>query len=820
MNFWSGFSSVFVASTISLVNVQSAFAQVIQITGIQFNRTSNGVEAILQTSSGVLPNIQPVTENQSLIFDIPNAQLNLPENIPPEQINPVPGIQRISLTTLDSNTVRLTIVGETNTPKGEYQLSPQGLVFSITPGAVASLEPEEIELVVTATRTAEDINKVPRSITVINREQLEIQSRITPDLGTTLSQLVPGLAPSTQSASNFGQSLRGRNILVIIDGVPQSTSRNVFRDLRTIDPSAIERIEVLRGPSAIYGDGATGGIVNITTRRPTNDKLTLRTEVGTSASFTNFSDSLGYFAQQSVSGNEGPIDYLVSATFSGTGGFFDAGGNRIPPDPNGQGGIADTNSMNFLGKVGWRPSENQRLEFSFNYFQDTQNTDFTTDPSVDEFPNRRRARALRGLNLDEQQATRNTQVNLQYRHDDLLGSKLQAQAYYRNYFTRFFPFDARDFAGFGNDIIQSRIESDKFGARVQVDTPLFNQGAARLLWGADYFFEDTVQPVSTFDEAAFDASGGLRYRKRGNRIWAPPIELSSLGLFAQFNWNINDRVILNGGLRYETAGINVDNYTTLSGNNIRGGNLDYNELLFNAGIVYFPIPEVNVFFNFSQGFSLADVGRVLRSASADLSIRDINPEPQKVNNFELGVRGQWRNIQASLSGFYNQSDLGSTFDADLNVIRAPEYIYGIEATIDTKLNDRWLLGGTLSWTEGRIDIGDDGSYTDLDGFRIPPLKLTAYVQHQTTSRWSNRLQFLYSGGRNPEGDGYGLEEVNNYFTADYLSIIKVGPGTLTIGVQNLFNSLYFPIVSQIQGINSSNAAAQGTTISVRYSFTW
>lgn len=820
MNFWSGFSSIFVASAVSLVNVQSVFAQVIQITGIEFNRTPNGVEAILQTTSGVIPNIQPVSENQSLIFDIPNAQLNLPENVPAEQINPVPGIQRISLTNLDSNTVRLTIVGENNTPKAEYQLTPQGLAFNIFPGTVSRLEPEEIELVVTATRTAENINNVPRSITVITREEVELQSRITPDLGSILGQLVPGLAPSTQSASNFGQSLRGRNILVIIDGVPQSTSRNVFRDLRTIDPSVIERIEVLRGPSAIYGDGATGGIVNITTRQPSNERLTLRTEVGVNASLTNFSDSLGYFAQQTVSGNEGQIDYLVSATFSGTGGFFDAGGNRIPPDPNGQGGLADTDSMNFLGKVGWRPDEDQRLEFSFNYFQDVQDTDYTTDPRVDEFPNRRRARALRGLELDEQQGTRNAQVNLQYRHDNLLGSRLQAQAYYRNYFTRFFPFDARDFTGFGNDIIQSRIESEKFGGRLQIDTPLFNQGAARLLWGADYYFEDSVQPVSTFDEAAFDASNGLVYRKRGERIWAPPIELSSLGLFAQFNWNIRDRVILNGGIRYETAGINVDDYTTLSGNNIRGGDLDYNELLFNAGIVYFPRPDLNVFFNFSQGFSLADVGRVLRSASANLSVEEINPEPQKVNNYEIGVRGQWRNIQASVAGFYNQSDLGSTFDADLNVIRAPEYIYGIEATIDTKISDRLLIGGSLSWIEGKIDIGDDGDYTDLDGFRIPPLKLTAYVQHQTTSRWSNRLQFLYSGGRDPEGDGYSLEEVNSYFTADYLSIIKVGPGTLTFGVQNLFNTQYFPIVSQIQGINSSNAAAQGTTISVRYSFTW
>ena len=52
----------------------------------------------------------------------------------------------------------------------------------------------------------------------------------------------------------------------MIDGVPQSTTRNTSRDLATIDPSMIERVEVIRGATAIYGDGATGGIVNIVTR--------------------------------------------------------------------------------------------------------------------------------------------------------------------------------------------------------------------------------------------------------------------------------------------------------------------------------------------------------------------------------------------------------------------------------------------------------------------------------------------------------------------------------------------------------------------------
>ncbi|WP_265576210.1 hypothetical protein [Gloeocapsopsis crepidinum] len=61
---------------------------------------------------------------------------------------------------------------------------------------------------------------------------------------------------------------------------------------------------------------------------------------------------MGYNIQHSISGTEGDFDYLVSAAFGGNGGFFDAQGDRIPPDPNAQGGIADTETINILGKVG------------------------------------------------------------------------------------------------------------------------------------------------------------------------------------------------------------------------------------------------------------------------------------------------------------------------------------------------------------------------------------------------------------------------------------------------------------------------------------
>lgn len=62
--------------------------------------------------------------------------------------------------------------------------------------------------------------------------------------------------------------MRGRSVLVLIDGIPQSTPlRAGGRDIRSIDPSVIERVEVIKGATAIYGNGAEGGLINYITKR-------------------------------------------------------------------------------------------------------------------------------------------------------------------------------------------------------------------------------------------------------------------------------------------------------------------------------------------------------------------------------------------------------------------------------------------------------------------------------------------------------------------------------------------------------------------------
>jgi iron complex outermembrane recepter protein len=741
------------------------------------------------------------------------------------------------VTRLPGDRVRVSITGRDAPPTAEVSTDPAGLTLSVISGAAAegSAQDEAIQVVVSATRTEEELQDVPRSVTVITREEIAEQTRLTRNLGDILSQLVPGFSAPTGRTNTFGQTLRGREISVLIDGVPQNTNLgSIPAALTTIDPQAIERIEVVRGPNAIYGGQATGGLINIITRRPEDAPIRHTIEVGTNAAAAGddtflVGDSFGYNFLYSVSGRAGNIDWLGSFSFVPTGVFYDADGERIPSDLVN----AETDEINGLVRLGVEFDPVQRLDFTFNHFRQTQDAEFFSDPEIDSIPGSQEARAIRLpdgtriIGAPDEASLQTTNITLQYSNDDLLNSQLQGQLFYRSYdFIGGIPSDNREFFGI---ISQSPGESEQWGGRLQVNTPFNAEETVSLLWGVDYVRENSSQQFNIFDPEEYDESDGRIFRKIDEIDFVPSYRLNDLGIFAQLQWEIVDRLILSGGTRYVNLNINTDDYTTFNGNDIEGGTINADDFVFNAGLVFEIVEGLSAFASFSQGFSLPDIGRVLRSAPAGFAVEaDVDlTEPQKVNNYEIGLRGNWDRIQASLAGFYNYSSLGTDFETTprgpLRTIRAPQRVYGVEAAIDWQPSDQWGLGGTATWLEGENDEERDGDYIALNSITIPPFKLTAYVENETLPGWRNRLQLLYSGARDRAfEDGVDGAPIDSYITLDFLSSVRVGGGELSLGIQNLLNTEYYPVFSQYFApfADSLYRAGQGRTVSLNYRITF
>lgn len=160
---------------------------------------------------------------------------------------------------------------------------------------IQSSETKLPTIVITATRTPKTIAEVAGTVQTIRGEEIAQQAGAGRKVADVLAQLVPSLAPSSGTTSNYGQTMRGRNVLVMIDGVSQTGSRDVSRQLNSISPNMIDHIEVVSGATSIYGSGATGGIINIITKRADkSEPVSFQTKLGLTSADNFRGDSLAY----------------------------------------------------------------------------------------------------------------------------------------------------------------------------------------------------------------------------------------------------------------------------------------------------------------------------------------------------------------------------------------------------------------------------------------------------------------------------------------------------------------------------------------------
>lgn len=255
------------------------------------------------------------------------------------------------------------------------------LPFGDASHALASEAARTPELVVSATRVATPLDRIGSSVTVIGKDEIE-KSHATQVID--LLRRVPGLHFSRNGGpgSNTDVRLRGTRsgqIKILIDGIEVNDASGVsngfnFGSLQVID---IEQIEVLRGPqSALYGNDAMGGVINIITKCGGGARrYSVSVEGG---SFGTHRESA------SVSGGWDRGDYAFNATHFSTDGF-----SRVAAGDEDDG----TENTAVSGTLGLEVSD--RLRFNLTGGWDRLDTEFDPLSTLDG-PADQRQRMLRG----------------------------------------------------------------------------------------------------------------------------------------------------------------------------------------------------------------------------------------------------------------------------------------------------------------------------------------------------------------------------------------------------------------------------------------
>lgn len=673
-------------------------------------------------------------------------------------------------------------------------------LIQTTSGFAQEAEEEDLitlePIIVTAYRSNADTSAIPGTVQVLTAEDLNQRILDGESLERILSDYVPGLSVSNGTISGASQTLRGRSIQILINGVARTSELRGFdRELALIDTNSVERIEIIKGSNAQYGNGATGGTINIVTKQAGDvTESTISTRL--SAQGEDLSNSLGgeIFAAHDV--RAGDLGLRVELSAESMGDQFDGAGRQIPSDPIiGQGGGSDFTKYAIGVAADYSIGQHEfDLRFDANRFKQNIDffTDYETDPvSVDPTapytgqPVEDETQALTLRYLNTQFALGELEVQGYYTHNDRTAAFVPAGVANPLYY----PISLTDPRQ--NPDAQTRLETTTYGIRSTVRTPLDQLAAgAQLTWGVDIGKDEVNQRLLD-----------------GTEVIAP-MDQNSVAAFVQLDTPIGDRFELSGGVRYERFDLTVSDFVRpnavqltaggpvpLPAVNVIGGDFDYDATVFNLGGVYQVTERTDIFAGFSQGFSLPDVGAFTRRAlpanpflpGQTLSFASIAPEAQIVDTYEIGARYRGDAFRIEASAFFATSDEGTIFNAATSAItQQKEETWGAEIIADYQVNPALNIGVAASFTEGRFDSNGDGD-TDswLPNNRIAsPFKTTLYGVYEFQNGLRVAGEVVYTGKR--EKQDYST--VEDTTTVNLRMAKQIGSGTLSVAVENLFDT--------------------------------
>ena len=667
------------------------------------------------------------------------------------------------------------------------------------------------EVVITANRIKEKKTDAVANVTIIDQKKLQQFIKIAPDMSHLIGMIEPAMSLSTNTTNNRYQNLRGRSILVLIDGIPQSTPlRATDRDIRSIDPAAVERIEIVKGATSIYGNGAIGGIMNIVTKKsPKNVIFGGQTTIGASAR-DSFKENrgFGYRFNQQFYGNYKGFSYLVDAAMNQTGSAIDGTGEYISP----RYGLGDVRTYNGLVKLGYQFDDDNKVEAMYNFYQSLQNTPLVASggkylerPRIGVYDTKDPAAQDEGMRYNHNAYIKFNSNNIFKRTDLELSAFTQHQYAIFDYRKH----NARS-PRWESSSGQATVKGEKYGIRTQLTSKfLFSENVfTQLLYGADVLIDKTSQPLVD------------------GRYWMPELTSYNSAPFLQTKTTFLQYYVLKAGLRYDYIDVSVPNYEVLRLRNtdprvyVKGGDLTYNNLSPNIGIAYNQFKYFQPFISYSQGFSIFDLGRTLRAAKADV-LSKINTEPVKTENYEAGAYAELsKYVHLSGSYFYTYSKLGSDLKSVSGfwvVDRTPQKVYGFEVNADI-FPTKWLtLGGSFISFEGKKKSTEDGDWDGyMSGTSIPAPKATAYIRVTPTEYSYLQVNYLHTGSRDrfsPDNRGVYTEGEGIVYPIDLFSL-SAGytfnkSFSLALGIENLTDKVYYTPASMLVARDAEYARGNG-----------
>ena len=460
------------------------------------------------------------------------------------------------------------------------------------------------EIVVTAARVEQPASSLPLAVSVVGRD--DIQRRQLLGLDESLNR-VPGLYFSNRYnySRDLRISIRGfgaranfgvRGLRVNVDGIP-STAADGQTSLDDLDLSAVDRIEVIRGPmSSLYGASA-GGVINIFT------------EDGPELPFLEAGAMLGDYGydryQVKAGGQAGALDYFVNASYLHYDGYRDH---------------SEVEHGTVSGKLGYEFSDGS-LGTLIVRAADSPQADDAGGLTLAEAQTDRRQARLRNVELDAGEAVKEQKLALAWEKswDD-------HQLSLRNYYN-WRDFDAKLplTPALGTGVVHF----DRF----------FLGGGGQYSYGAPLFgFENRVTLGVDIDSMTDDRQRWQNILGTRGPLGFDQEEIAhTVGVYLQEELAITEQIHAQAGVRYDHIRYEVEDHFFTNGD--QSASLEFDEVSPMVGLAYSPLDALTVYANYATAFETPTFTELANPADNGTLGGFANVRAQRANGWEVGLKG-------------------------------------------------------------------------------------------------------------------------------------------------------------------------------------
>ena len=687
------------------------------------------------------------------------------------------------------------------------------------------------QMVISATRLANKSEFVAQQVSSIQRKDIQF---INPaNAADLLTQTGTALVQKSQlgGGSPILRGFEANKVLYVVDGVRMNNA--IYRgghlqDILSLDPMAMENVEIAYGPNAItYGSDALGGAMSFTTRAPrftSGDKLVragamLRySSADQSAAHVNVETSNARFATFTAFTfnnfgdlRQGNIRNPNYSTFGARPWYVERINGRdsviTNSNPNVQVGSA-YKQYDFIEKISFKQSD--KLTHTVNIQYSTTNNvpryDRLTQVSIENprfgewyYGPQTRAMVAYHATLSNRNKLYNTgRITLawqnidQSRHDRLFNSPNR----------------------------NNRLENVKVYS-VNAD---FSKSIGEKLtanYGLEYYFNDVTstansENILTGTQSALDT----RYANGGSTM-------TGTAAYGTAIFKATRKITLNAGLRYSLVNLSAlftdNSFFNFPFSDVKQSNRNLNGSI---GIIAAPNKKWRLTAIVSTGFrapNVDDLSKVFESNAGNLIVPNNELKPEKVSNLEATIERKFNGkTTLALNGYYmNYTNALTTGKAQFNgedsifydgtlspvytTINADEaYICGGNLSLNSQVNDHFSIQSSVVYTYGRIKA--DNGDTPLD--HIPPVYgRTGFTFQQ--QKFRGEFSVLYNGWKRIEDYRFNAEDNEAYATPDGMpawytlntrASYQVHENIqLMVGLENILDANYRVFASNISG---------------------